>query len=110
MFVQVPVEITIGSEVFALLPAKKDKKGVPRVDIILGTVEFINDKDVDNRVLTISALFDDGSFNTVTKYFKVGEYRVTDYTFGGVLMKNPKFDQKRIEKEDNVRLGGMAII
>lgn len=108
MFIQVPVEITIGSEVFVLLPAKKDGKKSPRVDIVLGVVEFINDKDVDNRILTISALFDDG-VSKVTKYFKVAEYRVTDYTFGGVLIKNPKYDQRRIEREENIRLGNVVI-
>jgi hypothetical protein len=99
MFIQVPVEIKVGCDVVGYLPARMFQ-GYPRVDMVYGTVEMIAKQGNDDRLMTTRCQMDDGT----EKYFKIPDYRIQQYTFGGVLMNNNKFDQKRMEQEDRKRL------
>ncbi len=113
MFVPVPVEILPGSICIGILPVRLEKKAkvknlpsntptLPGGNIAFADMfrsECVATKDVNNEK---KCQMDFTSINAGKVW--VDEFRITDFTFGGVMIANPKFDPFRIDQEDQAWL------
>jgi hypothetical protein len=96
MFTIVPVDIQVGETAIGVCPVKL-VKGFPFTEMIAGEVTKIETDPVYmDRMVTVKATLPDKTIHER----ELGEHRVAEFTFGGVMVKNPKFDRKRVEKED----------
>jgi hypothetical protein len=90
----VSVEITTGAICIGIMPVRIDSgKQLALADMF--RAECIATKIVNNEKMCemdFQAL--------IGKNHWVPEYRIADFTFGGVMVNNPKFDPIRIDKED----------
>lgn len=105
MFIPVTVEVNVGDLCTGFLPVKRlnDKA---QMDMIEGeVVKILGDPSIDRRIIMRCKMFD-GSI----KHFRIAEYRIYQFTFGGVLIFNPKFDAVRIEKKDKIKLNLAHIV
>jgi hypothetical protein len=98
-FVPVQVEIMVGSICIGVMPVRFDTAQSGPLGILayadMFRAECINIKEVSgDRQCEMDFTTVDGT----TKW--VPEYRVSDFTFGGVMISNPKFDPFRIDAED----------
>lgn len=95
MFVPVKVEIDVGAICIGVFPVRLELSlGVAYADMF--RAECIGIKDVNGEK---DCRMD---FHNKTRW--VSDYRITDFTFGGVMVGNPKFDPIRIDKEDEAWL------
>lgn len=108
MFVPVPVEIKVGDIASGLMPAKRAAGQKPAVDMIQGEVVKIEKPKInttDRLIIVKCKMINDGSI----KHFRIAEYRIFEFTFGGIIIQNPKFDKIRIEQEDKIQLAQIII-
>lgn len=97
MFVPVKVEIAVGEICIGVLPVRLEMNlGIAYADMF--RAECVKIKDVNGGER--NCLMDFGSGKNIW----VSDYRITDFTFGGVMVGNPKFDPIRIDKEDEAWL------
>jgi len=90
----VPVEIQSGSWCIGILPVVIREKGLAQVEFF--KAECVNTRTNSNHEREVELDFTDILKKTVW----VAEFRICDFTFGGVLMSNGKFDPIRIDAED----------
>jgi len=102
MFIPIQVELAVGSIATALLPVRRRQGNRAILEMIQGEVVRITKKrDVTMKCVDI--------VTQQTVNYNVAEFRVLEFTFGGIPVVNPKFDRPRIEKEDNVSLGSIIM-
>jgi hypothetical protein len=95
MFTIVPVELQVKETAIGVTKAKI-VKGYPFTEMIAGEVVKIEEHiNIDRWVHIRAELPDKTIVNRA-----LPEFRIVEFTFGGVLIPNPKFDAHRIEKED----------
>jgi hypothetical protein len=95
MFVPVKVEIDVGAICIGVLPVRLEMSlGVAYADMF--RAECIEIRDVNGER--------ECRMDFLNKKIWVSDYRITDFTFGGVMVGNPKFDPIRIDNEDEVWL------
>lgn len=95
----VNVEMDIDSRILAFLPARWNTAGLPVLDAVVGKVTHIN-RNRDPKVITVDSKNENGDWFTV----KVPDYRIKQFTFGGVWVANPEYNPKLIEDEDRKKL------
>lgn len=95
MFVPVKVEIDVGAICIGVFPVRLELNlGVAYADMFRAECIGINDVNGEKECRM--------DFHNKTRW--VSDYRITDFTFGGVMVGNPKFDPIRIDKEDEAWL------
>ena len=98
MFVPVKVEIAVGEICIGILPVRLEMNlCIAYADMFRAECVKIHDVNSERE-----CLLDFGS--VIGKNVWVSDYRITDFTFGGVMVGNPKFDPIRIDKEDEAWL------
>ena len=94
MFRQIPIEITVGSHVVALLPVYIPKgKQQPVVEMLHTKVTKVVENGPD-KIISIKNPNDDKGV------FVIPDWRVTKYTFGKIWLFYHKFDKQRIDAQD----------
>ncbi len=89
----VTVEVQPGEWCIGLLPVVVREKKNAQVD-------FFKAECVEVRLNGTDRECKMDFSDILSKYIWVPEYRICDFTFGGVMMSNAKFDPIRIDKED----------
>ena len=96
MFVPVKVEIDVGAICIGVFPVRLELNlGVAYADMFRAECIDIIDRVNGEKECKMD-------FHNKTRW--VSDYRITDFTFGGVMVGNPKFDPIRIDKEDEAWL------
>jgi hypothetical protein len=94
MFVQ--VEVQPGEWCIGLLPVSIKEQ--------VAQVEFFKAECLAVRMNGTERECEMDFTDLLQKTVWVPEYRICDFTFGGVMMTNPKFDPIRIDQEDEAWL------
>ena len=92
----VPVEIQSGSWCIGILPVVIREK--------LAQIDFFKAECINTRMIRHERECELDFFDLIQKNIWVPEHRICDFTFGGVMMSNGKFDPIRIDAEDEAWL------
>jgi len=93
MFRQIPIEISVGCTVILLTPVQVPSTGLPIVEFIHSMVVKIKVQGPDKWIYAEDPKNPGG-------YLVVPEWRVVRYTYGGIWLDNRKFDQMRIDAQN----------
>lgn len=89
----------VDARAMAFTPARWSPIGLPVHDAVIGKILHI-DRTVDPKLITLESINHDG----LRFQIKVPDYRIKQFTFGGVWVANGEYDEKRIEAEDKQKL------
>jgi len=93
------VEMEVDTKVLAFMPARWTAIGLPVHDAVVGKILHI-DRTKKDKLLKIESVNHAGDLIHII----VSDYRIKQFTFGGIWVQNPKYDPARIEKEDRKKL------
>lgn len=102
MFIPVQVEIISGAICVGILPVRIDSKSV--TGLPLAFQDMFRAECVETKITNGDKLCKMDFTQLTGNYEWVPEFRITDFTFGGVMVANPKFDPYRIDAEDEAWL------
>jgi hypothetical protein len=104
MFIPVNVEIVVGSICIGILPVRIGSDPV-LPGIGLAYADMFRAECIGTKVNINGEKECEMDFTSITGSTEwVPEYRISDFTFGGVMVSNPKFDPNRIDSEDEAWL------
>lgn len=92
MFRQIPIGISVGSQVLVLTPVVVPSNGLPVVEFIHSVVVKVKSFGSDKWIYIEDP--------RGIAYIKIPEWRVVRYTYGGIWLDNYKFDQARIDAQN----------
>ena len=94
----IPIEITVGSIAFGICPAEKGNGNTAIQNLIIARVLEIDNGVMGERKLKLET-------DIPKLIMTLPEWRISEFDFGGIPVRNVWFDQKKIEEEDTKILG-----
>lgn len=100
MFIPVKVEIMVGAICVGILPVEFDNsKQLALANLFKAECTGIKDISNNEREIQVDLIG-----TPLNDKIWVSEFRISDFTFGGVMVNNFKFDPLRVDAEDEAWL------
>ena len=94
----IPIEITVGSVAFGVCPAEKEMGRMAVQNLIIARVLSIDNGVMGEREITLET-------DIPKLIMTLPEWRISEFDFGGIPVRNVWFDQDKIIEEDTKTLG-----
>jgi len=96
MMISINVKPMVGEIAYAFSSPFIDDSGVPYIRHVMGSIVKSRNNETEFRI------------HDVDDWFPI--YRIKQYTFGGVMVDNELFDERRCSREDKKLLKRLGVI